>query len=74
MAEIKKLRTVQELHSMIVEADPESALSEYYVRQLVYSGELPSVKTGNKKLACFEDLVAYLFDGKRWTDEGSAAV
>ena len=66
VVETKKLRSVQKLYQMIKALDPDTDATEYLVRQLVYQGELPTVQCGNKKLACFEDLCAYLFDGKRW--------
>lgn len=64
--ETKQIRTVQKLYLMIKERDPETMVSANMVRRIVYNGEIPSVKSGNKRLACFEDLAAYLFDGKRW--------
>ena len=66
VVETKKLRSVQKLYQMIKALDPDTDATEYLVRQLVYQGELPTVQCGNKKLACFEDFCAYLFDGKRW--------
>lgn len=65
MGNVKKIRSVGTLFQMIKEADPETEVSEYLVRKLVYEGYIPSVQSGNKKLASFEDLSAYLFEGKR---------
>ena len=69
----KQLRSVQQLFQMIKAEDPDTAVTEYLVRKIVYEGAVPSVKTGNKRLAAFEDLLAYLFDGKRWPIERSDA-
>ena len=63
---IKKLRSVQKLLQMLQELDPETDVSEYLIRKLVYEGYIPAIESGSKKLACFEDLCAYLFEGKRW--------
>lgn len=63
---VKKLRSVQKLFQMIKELDPESDVTEYLIRKLVYEGCVPTVECGNKRLANFEDLCAYLFEGKRW--------
>lgn len=63
---VKKLRSVRGLFQMIKELDPESDVTEYLIRKLVYEGYVPTVECGNKRLACFEDLCAYLFEGKRW--------
>lgn len=63
---VKKLRSVQKLFQMIKELDPESDVTEYLIRKLVYEGYVPTIECGNKRLANFEDLCAYLFEGKRW--------
>ena len=63
---IKQLRSVQKLFQMLKELDPETDATEYLVRKLVYEGYVPTVECGSKKLANFEDLCAYLFEGKRW--------
>lgn len=65
-AEFKRLRSVQKLFQMLLELDPETDATEYLIRKLVYEDEIPTVKCGTKKLANFEDLLAYLFEGKRW--------
>ena len=64
----KQLRSVQALFHMIKQDDPDSAATEFLIRQLVYSGSVPTVQSGNKRLACFEDLAAYLYEGKRWNN------
>lgn len=64
--EIKRLRGIHKLFLMLKELDPESDITEYCIRKLVYEGYIPSIETGNKRLACFEDLCAYLFEGRRW--------
>ena len=65
-AKNKRLRNVQRLYQMIKELDPETDVTEYLVRKLVYEGYVPSVQCGNKRLACIEDLCSYLYEGKRW--------
>ena len=64
--ETKKLRSVQKLFQMLKELDPDTDATEYLIRQLVYGGDIPTVKCGNKRLACYEDLLAYLYEGRRW--------
>ncbi len=66
VVEVKKLRSVQKLYQMLKELDPDTDATEYLVRKTVYEGEIPTIESGNKRLANFEDLCAYLFDGKRW--------
>ena len=65
--EFKRLRSVGKLFQMIKELDSESDITSYMIRKLVYEGFIPSVECGSKRLANFEDLCAYLFDGKRWS-------
>lgn len=67
VVETKKLRSVQKLFLMLKELDPDTDATEYLVRKLVYEGAVPTVECGSKKLANFEDLCAYLFEGKRWS-------
>ena len=62
----KQLRSVQQLYQMIKQDDPDSAATEFLIRKLVYEGCVPTVPSGSKKLACFEDVCAYLYEGKRW--------
>lgn len=67
MGDVKRLRSIHSLYQMIKEQDPETEVTEYLIRKLVFGGHIPSVITGNKRLASFEDLCAYLFEGKRWS-------
>lgn len=62
----KKLRSTQQLFQMIKEKDPGTAVTEYLIRKLLYDGYVPTVTCGNKKLACYEDLVDFLYAGRRW--------
>lgn len=69
MGNVKQLRSINSLLQMIQEQDPETEVTEYLIRKLVYGGHIPSVITGNKRLATFEDVCAYLFEGKRWAND-----
>ena len=62
----KQLRSVQQLFQMIKQDDPDSAATEFLIRKLVYEGYVPTVESGSKRLACFEDVCAYLYEGRRW--------
>ena len=63
----KQLRSVQQLFQMIKANDPDSAATEFLIRKLLYEGHIPTVSCGNKRLACYEDLCAYLYEGRRWS-------
>lgn len=67
MGVVKKLRSIHSLFLMIEEQDADTEVTEYLLRKLIYGGYIPSVETGNKRLANFEDVCAYLFEGKRWS-------
>ena len=69
MGNVKRLRSIHSLFLMIKEQDTDTEVTEYLIRKLVYGGYIPSVETGNKRLANFEDVCAFLFEGKRWADE-----
>ena len=59
-----KLRTVQSAYREIKAADPETAVTEYLIRQIVYGGAIPTIKSGNKRLFSMDALLHYL-EGKR---------
>lgn len=66
MGDVKQLRSIHSLLEMIQEQDPDTEVTEYLIRKLIYGGHIPSVITGNKRLANYEDVCAYLFEGQRW--------
>lgn len=55
-----RIRNVQQAFREIKENDPNTAISEYMIRKIVYSGEIPTIKTGNKRLFDMEALNEYL--------------
>lgn len=59
-----KIRTVQQAYREIKANDPDTALSEYMIRQIVYGGYIPTIQTGNKKLFDMEALTNYLEGNK----------
>ncbi|MCR5034400.1 MAG: DNA-binding protein [Clostridia bacterium] len=59
-----RIRTVQQAFKEIKEADPDTAVTEYMVRKIVYSGEIPTVRTGNKRLFDLDELLHYLKGGR----------
>lgn len=62
----KKLRSTQQLFQMIKEKDPDTAVTAYLIRKLLYGGSVPTVICGNKRLAAYEDVCDYLYSGRRW--------
>lgn len=59
---LPRMRTVPEAAAEIKTADPNTAITEYHIRQLALSGVLPRVKAGRKLLINLDTLIEYLTD------------
>lgn len=59
---LPRMRTVPEAAAEIKAADPNTAITEYHIRQLALSGVLPRVKAGRKLLINLDTLIEYLTD------------
>lgn len=57
---IPKMRTVPEAAKELKSIDPNTAITEYHIRQLALSGVLPRVQAGRKLLINFDLLLEYL--------------
>lgn len=57
---IPRMRTVPEAAKEMKRIDPNTAVTEYHIRQLALSGVLPRVKAGRKMLINFDLLLEYL--------------
>lgn len=55
-----RMRTTKEAAKEIKATDPNTAVTEYYIRQLALSGILPRVQAGRKMLINFDLLLEYL--------------
>lgn len=60
LAQLPRMRTIPQAHKMILEKDPETCISIRDIRRLVATGDLPTVKTGNKILINFDLLMQKL--------------
>lgn len=56
------MRTVSEAAKELKRIDPNTAVTEYHIRQLALSGVLPRVKAGRKLLINLDTLIEYLTD------------
>lgn len=54
------MRTAAKIVSEIRAADPDTEVSEYYIRQLVKEGAIPVVWAGNKALINLDDVLDLL--------------
>lgn len=59
---LPRMRTVPEAAAEIKASDPNTAITEYHIRQLALSGVLPRVKAGRKLLINLDALIEYLTD------------
>jgi len=59
-----RMRTIEQAAAWLIETDPETAITKTALRRLVVTGQLPSVRVGQKYLLSLESLEAFL-DGAR---------
>lgn len=55
-----RMRTIDQAAAWLQENDPETALTKTALRRLVVTGQLPSVRVGQKYLISLETLEDYL--------------
>lgn len=55
-----RMRTITKTIEYLKEKDPESAISEWWIRQMVRTGQLKHHKAGNKYLINLDYLEEYL--------------
>lgn len=60
---IPRMRTIDGAMAEIRQADPNSNLTRRALQRMVYSGEIPSVKIGNKNLLNLDFLIDFLSGG-----------
>lgn len=63
-----RVRSVRQAYEEIKGDDPDTAITEYAIRKIVYEGNIPCILSGNKRLFCKEDLEDFI-RGKRWPVE-----
>lgn len=60
---LPRMRTIKEAAEEIRLSDPQSAVREYFIRDLVVSGQIPHIRAGRKILINLDALFAYLHKG-----------
>ena len=58
---MSRIRSISDAHKLLVQEDPDTAVTEYFIRKLVTEGSIPSFKTGNKTIFDYDVLRAYLY-------------
>lgn len=55
-----KMRTIKEAHQELKRLDPDTAVTEYYIKQLVLSGQIPHIRAGRKRMLNLDALILFL--------------
>ena len=55
-----RLRTIQQFMAEIIKLDPDTAISEWFIRSLCKSNKIKYILSGNKSLVNFDSLLQYL--------------
>lgn len=55
-----RIRLIKEAYQEIKDKDPDTAITMYYIRNLIVSGTVPSTKAGRKYLVNMDILENYL--------------
>ena len=58
-----KMRTIEQCAAYLKSMDPETALTKTAIRRMVVTGQIPSVRVGNKYLLEMETLERVLIGG-----------
>lgn len=61
---LAKMRTIRQCYEYFKSQDPESSISEYYLRCLVKQNKVPVFYTGRKRLINLDKLIEYLNSGQ----------
>lgn len=56
-----RIRTINQAYNLIKFNDPESAITEHLIRQLVIKGEIPSFKSGTKYLVDVDVILNHIY-------------
>jgi len=54
------MRTLEQAHAMLTEADPQTAITKHYLYTAMRSGAIPTVRAGNKRLVNYDRLLEIL--------------
>lgn len=55
-----RMRYIHQALAELKKSDPDTPITEYYLRRLVATGAVPFVKVGRRRLINFDALLAYL--------------
>lgn len=64
MSNLPRMRTVRECLKQLHEDDPDTAISEHFVRRLAKTGKIPTLFAGNRTLLNYDALCDFLAEGE----------
>ena len=59
-----KVRTIRECVALFKKFDPDTAVTEHYLRRLIKSGKINVIRAGNRILLNYDALCEYLAHGE----------
>jgi len=59
---LPRMRTIKEAYAELKAKDPKTSLSEYALRRMIKTGQIPSVYTGNRYLVNMALVENYFFN------------
>lgn len=71
---LPRMRTIKELIEEIKSMDSKSAITEYYIRDLVTNGKIPFVKAGRKILVNLDMFIEYLQNPSKFENTGNVSI
>ena len=60
MEHLARMRTLDAAYEMLKAEDPDTAISKYYLRYLMLSGQIPVHRVGCKRLLNYDALLVFL--------------
>ena len=60
MEHLARMRTLDAAYEMLKAEDPDTAISKYYLRYLMLSGQIPVIRVGCKRLLNYDALLLFL--------------
>ena len=61
---VSRMKTIKQSFEEIKKLDPDTAISQWFIRSLCKQGKVKHFMTGTKILVNFDDLINYLNEGK----------
>lgn len=74
LSNVARMRTIDEAYAEIKFADNHTAITKNFIRRLVISGNVPSIKAGRKYLINMDTLEDYLYNGLTVVNDANSKI